>query len=76
MPVSDMVQNAQSFFLKFFSVPAGGCTAPQEMINNGFYPQLQFLKALLFAQLYKFFFNILTHMSNIKVMVYFTLLRM
>ena len=37
MLVSDMVQKAQSFFLKFFSVPAGDCAAPQEMIDNGFY---------------------------------------
>ena len=69
-----MVQNAQSFFRKFFSVPAGDFAAPQEMIKNGFYPQFQFLKALLFTQLYKLFFNILTHMPNIKVMVYFALL--
>ena len=76
MLVSDIAQNTQSFFLKFFSVPAGDCAAPQEMIDNGFYPYLQFLKALLFAQLYKLFFDILTHMPNIKVIVYFVLLRL
>ena len=50
MPVSDMVQNAQPFFLKVFSVAIASCAAPPEMINYGFYPWLQLL-TLLFAQL-------------------------
>ena len=37
MPVSDIVQNAQPFFLKFFSVLIASCVAPPEMINNRFY---------------------------------------
>ena len=74
MPVSNMVQNAQPFFLKVFSVPVASCAAPPEMINYGFYPWLQFLRTLLFAQLGKLFLNILSHMPNIELMVYFTFL--
>ena len=76
MPVSDVIQNTQSFFLEFFSVSVATCASPPERINYGFYPWLQFLKTLLFAQSCKLFFNIHSHMLNMEVVVYFTLLFM
>lgn len=40
---------------KFFSVLVADCAAPPEMINTGFYPWLDLLKALLLAQIFKLF---------------------
>lgn len=74
MPVSDMVQYAQPFFLKFFNVSVAGYAAPPEMINNDFYLWLQLLPAHLFAQLCRLFSNNLGYMPKIKLMIYFTLL--